>query len=1412
MQYCALNNGQQQQFGSNSQRSQAAPHFTKDVMGNQQAVTARNVLHLRAANARVQPPQSAHFNLQNGAHPARQTLNGQTSAGPTQTGGGNANGYFFQTCNGNLQSSSSNVQSGNPGFRTSYGYQVARQQDFHQNSQSQSTRMTANTVYSQQDMSPYWKRSPVAHERPSKTPQNVCTNLPVCATPNSQTIYNQLCRQNGTQHGLFTSTPRTTSNMATSLSFRNTTTATNLSPNAQVLCNTNNGQKTQQYPAQLSSSYSSGVDANNSPNLNSYNYSKASFFLTKAKDTVQQQMLRDNMSPAYLVHHAPQPDGPPPSYIVSTYGRHQCVGNTRMTTSNQNTQPVTSALTENYNPDYIQGRPLHSGQSLTVSPENAMSRATHPVNVPSHQNSAPNVFCSNLAGDGNGRSVSDNAHHPINKTILTGVLARLLIDTPPVSAEATSPQMNNTQLSTAQSCEIQEMQSSVKQNDNSVLMSPGHTGTRAVAVVQPLTLESYTSAHTSSITATGESSTYPEKLCILPSVANPALVTLETVCQNSAHKSVVDIGIAKTTQKPVVSEAHVGPHSPKDQNKMETPPTAVFELSSLPTTAWTAVDLAKLIQDGEKTQMNLKASTDTSLTVKLLHLFWNKNYKELLASIKSGRHFDITSKVHQHFKTQEPSESVILRQVKEGCMEKLKNCHVLKHDEVYSEAPYKSSWLNVNEQLSDVYNEFDCEVDQMKTASHILAPISSDVPKKVVPGTELGPVNSSKEKQAYTAEASSNETSSPNEMEPKPAYPGKEPQVCTVTAPLTQIASPSEAKIEPAYPGKETKALTIEAPSTQTASQGEMDFEPAYLDKETRASTVRAPSTQTACPDETEPADSSDEFYSFKIEVLPPEEAKRIFVQIQGSVDTVSQAEDVRSSSVEGATLSKSKPNNGNIAQVDHICCVTKWMELILGSDIICLDKCKCKEEESPAEISNRALNQEKNDDLCGISKVHPTMAANNQTKAKENVKQMTTSSHSESLNELIQIIDLTQDDNIPHISPDQEPKNIPLISNNTQSNIVLLCESENEDLSNTETEIPKTVPDVCMNTSEPGDECVLEDNKSDETEQLSSSVSSEKQPEDIHSSDVSMQMSGHSEPVDLAGLPIETKGQAQISEKSDLKTFFSHCVKDDRKRKTLSSQENFFPLQKKSKKCKRKVDRDSRRHQEVLSKHGKVSPDVTQACPSLSNVRTAELVLFGSVQNDKGSALKGTRKSHVSSACLSNEARRPPEVLSVTLGQESSEAVSREERSAKRLIYENWKKSFQVTNIGHRNKLKTQQCPSASPSGPSSKKGKSSALPRRRASLGNVKRSRDLYREKRSLSHEPELGEKTKEYTVTRVEPAEHDASKGEGINVLRFSVLPNTFTFKDGSSGRKETTDPLSGELRLAAMFVLMNSHKSG
>ncbi|XP_008285341.1 uncharacterized protein LOC103361112 [Stegastes partitus] len=393
-------------------------------------------------------------------------------------------------------------------------------------------------------------------------------------------------------------------------------------------------------------------------------------------------------------------------------------------------------------------------------------------------------------------------------------------------------------------------------------------------------------------------------------------------------------------------------------------------------------------------------------------------------------------------------------------------------------------------------------------------------------------------------------------------------------------------------------------------------------------------------------------------------------------------------------------------------------------------------------------------------------------------------------------MIDLTDDKGKPDSTCDQE--STLEISTSSESSIVFITDGEDEGLPIRENETPIQTPKVATELSEPEYECEQEHPKSTGTMQSSASVCDDKQNESTEHN-VAIQMTDRKEgcaqaqlkSADVAKSQMENKGQTQISATADLQTSSSSCTEQEtaeRGQKRRSSHHTFSPFQKKSKKCKLSVDLSSEHAFHGASKCEKTLVDAVEAQPLSSNVRTVELVLFGSAQQGK-CAVIGKRKSH---AFPGDETNRPPEVVSVHLSplkRKSSEAVQRKQ-SLKQCLHEKWRQSLPPAELWHRNKLKRQKRLSAFVPGVSLKRENSEM----RVLHANSKRCRNLKR-KRSLSIRLKTGKVKKPNQPDGRERSDtkNGSSKIMPLqeNVLKFCVLPKTFDFKDGSHRRKEPTD---------------------
>ncbi|KAM7414218.1 hypothetical protein PAMA_019169 [Pampus argenteus] len=568
-----------------------------------------------------------------------------------------------------------------------------------------------------------------------------------------------------------------------------------------------------------------------------------------------------------------------------------------------------------------------------------------------------------------------------------------------------------------------------------------------------------------------------------------------------------------------------------------------------------------------------------------------------------------------------------------------------KNDEVYSEPPYRSSWLNTNEQLDDIDKEFGFPL----TLKHCSHTVDGDC--------QLG-------------------------------------QVETVNSIPAQNVS-----------------------EVQNKASSQTEFE----------------AVDSASPDKTESTDSSDPYYKFEIEILPPEEAKLIFEQIQ-STEPVIQLEKGTNSPAENdlpevidVTIGDSKLEKAAVTPLEQICCIARWKQIIIGSNTPSLSTCQCTKEQSHGDCTDKTLDEQEMAAQKNDSKFRPE----NRTKSGENIiDQIQTFSWPEICNEANQTIDFTGNDDKPY--SDKGPNNISLLSRkSSQSRIIFTSENKDED--------PNQMPDV-------------EENR----EQAHLKCTESSQKIDSHTSDV-MESSLKTEEV-----------QMQTSATVVSQTF------------------------------SRKHGPSSQKPLEGVSKCRKVFVDSADSKPLAS--RNVKLVLFGSATKGKCVSVGG-HKSYRS---------MPPKVLSVSFSP-PGETVPTGKYSAKQLIYKKWRKSFPLTRIKPRTKLNTQTC---TLSGVSLKKAERSVpanteeLPvssQMRTCNRNPKRCLSPKR-KRVLSY----GLKREEQKTKKLkQPAAHERSKAENRSkafvslqensVLRFSVLPNTFSFKDASNATKDTTEHVSDKADL-------------
>ncbi|XP_032441646.1 protein AMN1 homolog isoform X2 [Xiphophorus hellerii] len=1320
----ALVNVPTHQIGQSAQTSQAATHPYQggvwSANATQQYVTG---------NGGVQLSHGTNFASQNGANPSRQMSNWQNSdttylAAQSKNASHFKHHALFQIILSQQQQQQhrlNKIQNENLSVTNTGISQPAPIQNSHQNGVDHSQHSTAvtNTTYAQQSMSVRCKQTvsfngvqmnrttdashlqqnwtqqafhPAANggmTRPTAAPslpydQTVNANKTLTAVIHHGQAHvssNQIHRPNFSQGGDYTSS----CGMATSQTFKNNNVATQCtSSTAQTTHPLLMHQINQQPSTQSNPSYNNYRSFRNINLLNERN------FLSKQKD-------------------------PPPPYRSPQYSIVS-----RM--SNQSNQTATVVNSENPSLKASQSLSLQSGQPW---PQSVKSRAQQIANASFQQNSIANVVYPRFAsgnGGGSGPVVD------INET----VTKRFPIDS--LSNSSQGYERALLQRGERQAAVVSHsnkdvgMPSPFKQNESCSSSMSGHTGIRAVAVVPPLSQEepnspastepckfvddaekTWISPYAATICETTPESEESNQNQVITNKADSEPESLTQTPESDNHESVVER----------VSQESVSQTGSGKQTEVATPQSPpVHELSLLPTKSWTAEELTKLIMVMEA-EPKQTGTSEVSTVVKIVMMMWGKNILAMLHGYKEALEINFISEkfCNTHIKR----NTSILTQVSPDFKDQLKRYKILKEDEVYSEPPYRSLWLNVNDQLDDIDKEFgfpwalkrhlyvdETTIDDVETFENVPDQAASESVNKVLSLTECEEVDMAEE----------NET------------------------PQNLTASPQES------PGK----------------------------------------------------DSCDLSYLFKIEVLPPEEAKVIFEQVQkdehsssncGEETDASGSEQRVGSEDMDSTISDPKQKKSSDNQLKEICCLARFIEMNSGLGKLS-SKCQCRDK------------QNANDGTIEILKPDPDCLPIGQ----KVVNHQTDTQNGPDLSiNLSQIIDLTDDNDDQLFSFYDKKESDPIFQTCSQSNAVGVSNQEAGELS-ADFSSPKEMHEFVFEERESELEHVQEKLPSTRAVQSSDPMCGTQltklDPSNFIETNELTQWFNQKENCEQAPLtsddqaesPSENKTQVSDATSQTSLNFVVNKIKTEKRQRNI---DQYFRTLKKPK-CRLPVASDTDHNSEAQE----------SACEG----KTVELVLFGAGQPEMSSP---SRKDDVlvsSQIRVSYEKHKPPEVLSVkldSLGMDSTPADPTRDYSIKQLIYEKWRSSIPTTSgsgfFRHKNKLKRQTSLPAVISRESTKEQAQTISPKLRFSDRTKKFIQSLKKKKkrRALSdHLTREETKRRRYSVTLERP-EHQQG-GETSDkmpvhdniVLKFNVLPNTFNLADGSAETEEAAEPVSDKLK--------------
>ncbi|XP_012708073.2 uncharacterized protein si:ch211-106e7.2 [Fundulus heteroclitus] len=1140
----------------------------------------------------------------------------------------------------------------------------------------------------------------------------------------TQAAPTQNYRQSFSQCGYSQNVPQSYG-MATSQSSRNNSVATHGTfSNPQVKYASNIDQVNQHPSAQCNPSYNKFGDSRNIQSLNQYVNNR--FRLKKAQHPLNHEaasgkMVRQNMHPE-STSQASNPNRPPP------YESHQ-YSMSRM--SNPNIQAANILRSESYSLNASQSLLPHYGQHFT---QGAMSRAQQAVNAPFQENMLPNDLSITTAvnRDGRGQVV------PSNETLSERCPVKSQSNVAQ-GCERVLSQRNDTQAIAVSHLNSNGMPSPFKQNDSVSSMS-GHTGIRAIAVVPPLSQEE---CHSPVSSEPCKSVNDAEEILLDEVIDSDNTCSREESNQSqmntekntSIDETISDLepeNLAQTskldTHTSVVKSVQEVPGSQTDSVKQteeaasQSPP--FNELSLVPTKSWTTEALTKFVLEMEKAQPKPKDTSKHSSTIKILITLWSKNIAALIQGYNDSLQTDFLSDVENFCNTHIKEGTVVLTQVSPDFKDQLKRYNIIKDGEVYSEPPYKSLWLNVNDQLDDIDKEFGFPFALKR---HLFVDIT--------------------ESQGHDFQTFEN-------------VPANEA--------VNKVLSPTES-----VKMIQENATPLNPPSSQHESPGKS---------------------------------SCDSKYSFKIKVLPPEEAKVIYEQMQhkqysNDCEKETVVSDSGKQDVDiDSTLNKPKVKKSSVDQLEEICCLVRFIEMNSG-----LGKpsshCQCK------------VKQNANKDTIETLKPHPDHLPVDQ----EDVNDQTVNPSDDKCNiNVNQIIDLTDDGDDQLFSYfDKESEPTLQMTTCNQSNTFGISDHMEEDsspiLSST-----KEMHHLVIKKRESEWEHVQEEPLSIETgaqEMLQSSDSAcsaqltKCDPSNSTLTKEPILLSNQEENCnqtlvtsrDQAESPSENKIQVSNPINQTYLSLHGNQRRNGMKKRRQSNLDHYFPSLKKPKKSRPPRASD---------------PDHTsEPLHSASEDKTVELALFGAGQQESSSTTEKGKCLDSSHIGMSYEKHRPPGVLSVKLassGRDISTADPTKDYSVKQLVYEKWRRSI-PTMIGsvpfrHKRKLRRQTSLPILMSSGSTQEKKQTMSPELRHSISrqytpNIKKNRALYEHhrcketlKRSYSVSIEQPEHLQEGA------AQNETSDGKQVHdgiVLKFSILPNTFNFTDGSSGMKEAAEPVSDKL---------------
>lgn len=782
--------------------------------------------------------------------------------------------------------------------------------------------------------------------------------------------------------------------------------------------------------------------------------------------------------------------------------------------------------------------------------------------------------------------------------------------------DASQPMNLNSSISTQGT---QALASAVnKQNEISLNSFSTGSASRAVAVVQPLSQESYQVGHYNSSSETQKpqdectstdgsllnsllknddnlgirnaqlQDTNQKSLVIQQEIApndNTVVSTLKSPGPQDSQIHLANVADSQTSQMSHVSErTELNSDTPKSDLATGRKASAP-DLSSAQKHPWTLDNLKDLIQKYEKQQADVQEQNNDSCasTVQKITRLYDVN--TVLGELKSACYTKLFLLPYIFCKKELTAGQVILTELEQSQMNQIQNVQVLKDGDVYREPPYTSSWLNINENLDDIDKEF--------------------------------------------------------------GYP--------YSLRCQFVLKESDTKLDVMDGTNSSEDFDKEFEQTQ----------PRHIDlvEGKQDSDVTTTSTPSPRADDTDAVEPSDPYYSFEIKVLPPSEAKAIaeLVYSKAPITNESLGETVEKASVEEEKSDTSvqdeicnddivkvtKPKQKTVSKAQGLCCLIAWLEKVCGSKMI--EKCNCKKELSQTVKNETTVDrEEKTDDINSKPSLHDSepssSVTDNELNALNNVSSNNEIQHCTSpANEICD--QKTQDDENPFPHSSEEPKTCS--NGNEEENRPSIADVTKtaDDISDCPSDF-KQIPSPCIN-----EECVQEQQESVKKDDSEISATSSEELQSIPSCDLErLEKEGEANrPKDI----LEPSDMGSIT--SDLKVTISFQGQSPVIKRKATNSDEMSPFSKKS---------TIRRDTKSVIPQLECKDDSTKKASGLEIM----LMLYGSQKE----------KSFCNNRFLPPESL----TVNLSPPKTTTSSVSPAKYSAKEKVQDRWRKDFIPTNV----------------------------------------------------------------------------------------------------------------------------------